>query len=257
MTTDLPHMVIDVNFTITQTTIIKNLILPRETTNISMNIPTRHPNMTLMPTTQIICPLQLHPTKPIILVTLPKINITRILNNRHMTTIITLLNTMTTLMMIGSKITDMKPTYPPNTNYSTQAPTPLPTQDLIPMTFIVPCLIEKAPFGSPLTVLLDSGSISTWINQHCLPHHIHGRTVPTITGSTMAGAFKSTKELVLNEMVLPELCRNTYLPKCPARIFNADCRYDMILGHNALRSLHITLDFDHKTSSRLLECRYR
>ena len=162
-----------------------------------------------------------------------------------------LLNTMTTLTMIGSKITDMKPTYPhpptppppPNTNYSTQAPTPLPTQDLIPTTFIVPRLIEKVPFGLPLTVLLDSGSMSTWINQRCLPHHIHGRTVPAITGSTMAGTFKSTKELILSNMVLPELRRNTYLPKCPARIFNADCRYDMILGRDTLCYLRITLDF--------------
>ena len=112
------------------------------------------------------------------------------------------------------------------------------------MTFIVPRLMEKVPFGSPLTVLLDSGSTSTWINHRCLPNNVHGRTVLTITGSTMAGTFKSTKEIVLSDMILPELRQNTYLPKCPARIFNADCRYDMILGRDALRSLHITLDFD-------------
>ena len=80
------------------------------------------------------------------------------------------------------------------------------------MTFIVPRLMEKAPFGSPLTVLLDSGSTSTWINQHCLPHHIHGRTVPTIMGSTLAGTFKSTKEIVLSDMVLPELCQKPIFP---------------------------------------------
>ena len=102
------------------------------------------------------------------------------------------------------------------------------------MTFIVPRLMEKVPFGSPLTVLLDSGSTSTWINHRCLPNDIHGRTVSTITGSTMAGTFKSTKEIVLSDMILPELRQNTYLPKCPARIFNADCRYDMILGRDAL-----------------------
>ena len=112
MAVDLPHTALDVNFTITQTTTIKNLILLREAINISTNIPTRHPNTTLMPTTQIICPLRLRLTKPIILVTPPKINITRTLNNRHMTAIIMLLDTMTTLTMIGSKITDMKPTYP-------------------------------------------------------------------------------------------------------------------------------------------------
>ena len=60
----------------------------------------------------------------------------------------------------------------------------------------------------------------------------------------MAGTLKSTKELVLSDMVLPKLSQNTYLPKCPARIFNADCRYDMTLGHDALCSLRITLDFD-------------
>ena len=112
------------------------------------------------------------------------------------------------------------------------------------MTFIVPRLMEKVPFGSPLTVLLDSGSTSTWINHRCLPNDVHGRTVSTIMGSTIAGTFKSTKEILLSDMILPELRRNTYLPKCPARIFNADCRYDMILGRDALQSLRITLDFD-------------
>ena len=63
-------------------------------------------------------------------------------------------------------------------------------------------------------------------------------------GTTMAGTYKSTEEIILCDMVLPELCRNSFLPKCPARIFNADCHYDMILGCNALCSLHITLDFD-------------
>ena len=112
------------------------------------------------------------------------------------------------------------------------------------MTFLVPHLMENVPFGSLLTILLDSGSTSTWISQSCLPNHIHGRTVTSIMGSTMAGTFKSTEEIILSNMVLPELCQNSYLPKCPAQIFNADCCSDMILGHDALHSLCITLDFD-------------
>ena len=120
---DLPHMALAINFITTQTIIIKNLILPTKTTNISMNILTCLP-MTPMPMILIMYllqHLQLQPRLPklIMLVTLPKINITRILNNCGMMITIMSLNMTTMLMTIGSKTTDMKHTYHTHTHTHT------------------------------------------------------------------------------------------------------------------------------------------
>ena len=60
----------------------------------------------------------------------------------------------------------------------------------------------------------------------------------------MAGNFRSNQELELSDIVLPELGRNISLPTLKTHIFNADCRYDLILGRDALRALRIHLDFE-------------
>ena len=117
--------------------------------------------------------------------------------------------------------------------------------DLVPMTFLRVSSIQGVQHDKALTVLLDSGSKTSWFSRRALPPGVFGTTVQTVEGATMAGTFRSNREVTLTNLVLPELCLNATLPEATARIFNADCRYDIILGRDMCRAFRIRLDFDN------------
>ena len=126
-------------------------------------------------------------------------------------------------------------------------PDPDPVKDPLPMSFCVAGRIQGQNFRKPLVALFDSGSTSTWINKKSLPKGIQGYTVANVTGTTLAGTFSSTEKVCLQDVSLPEFHSKRTLPKCSARVFHADCRYDIIVGRDVLRSFGILLDF--KTDS--------
>ena len=66
--------------------------------------------------------------------------------------------------------------------------------DLVPFTFNFVNQLQGVPFCYPLTVLLDSGSTSTFFSHCALSSDIQGTTVLTIHGATMAGEFQSNQE---------------------------------------------------------------
>ena len=89
------------------------------------------------------------------------------------------------------------------------------------------------PFSRPLSVLLDSGSTTSWFNKNTLAHSIKPTTVPYIKGTTMAGDFQSNQLLTLSDISLSELS-DLVLPTLLTRHFTASCHYDLILGHDVL-----------------------
>ena len=115
--------------------------------------------------------------------------------------------------------------------------------DLVPFSFIVPDTVQNVQFQRPLLVLFDSGSTTSWFNRKTLPTGVEATTVESITGSTMAGTFSSNQQVHLTNLVLPEFRHNQFIPDLPCRVFTAECRYDMILGRDALRRFGLELDF--------------
>ena len=59
----------------------------------------------------------------------------------------------------------------------------------------------------------------------------------------MAGEFNSNKLITLRNLVLPEIRHDIVLPELQARLFSAPCRYDIILGRDALRHFKVNLCF--------------
>ena len=55
----------------------------------------------------------------------------------------------------------------------------------------------------------------------------------------MAGEFNSDKQITLRNVVLPEMRHDIVLPELHARLFAAPCRYDIILGQDALRHFKV------------------
>ena len=112
------------------------------------------------------------------------------------------------------------------------------------MSFLVPEFLETTPSNKPYTVLFDSGSTSTWIARRCLPPDFTPCDAPPLTGTTLAGPFTSKAIVHLFGVRLPEFRRNVSLTELKARVFDNDCRYDIIMGRNTLQVFRIQLDFD-------------
>lgn len=116
--------------------------------------------------------------------------------------------------------------------------------DLVPMTFVIVKRIQNGAVSRPLVCLFDTGATSTWVKRKTLPRGTHGQTVPSHTSATLAGEFSSKEVVNLQDLTFPEFSPSRTYDRCPARVFDADCRYDIIFGRDMCRQLGIKLDME-------------
>ena len=115
--------------------------------------------------------------------------------------------------------------------------------DRLPMSFVIVKKVQNGVVSKPLTCLFDSGAKSAWINKKSVPPGIQGQTVPGITSKTLAGTFKSTEAVNLQNFTLPQFSKSRIYEKLTARVFHTPCRYDVIFGRDALRLFGMQVDF--------------
>ena len=118
-----------------------------------------------------------------------------------------------------------------------------PQDDKIPFAVMAVKVIGKHQLPKPLLALFDPGSTSTWINRKSIPEKVKGKRMKTLKGTTVAGNFVADRKVALQGLCFPEFNSNRELKKVEAMFFKADCRYDVILGRDALRMMGIKLDF--------------
>ena len=58
---------------------------------------------------------------------------------------------------------------------------------------------------------------------------------------TIAGEFTSSTKVTLQDICLPEFMSNRTFDSIEARVIGTDCRYDMIIGRDALRLFKLNL----------------
>ena len=105
-------------------------------------------------------------------------------------------------------------------------------QDLLPISLLVPKYIQNIPNHKVLTALFDSGGIISLIHKRRLLPNI----VPLIgrvqNFTTLAGNFQSNQQVLLEEIVLPEFKRTSYIDNQQCQVFSGPCCYDIILGRD-------------------------
>ena len=116
-------------------------------------------------------------------------------------------------------------------------------EDFVPMTTMLAGSIQQNGTAKPLLVLFDSGSKSNWMRRGALPNGVNGKVVKQRQGSTVAGSFSSSVEIDFQGIRLPEFYRNRTIDGFKAMVFNADCRYDVILGRDFLSVVGLQLDW--------------
>ena len=100
-----------------------------------------------------------------------------------------------------------------------------------------------------LKVLFDSGGSHTLISRAALPI---GVTTQSIAGGqracqTAAGNFQVTSTVRLRDCMLPEFDKTKRIHGVVAGIFDAPCKYDVVLGRDFLTNIGLIIDFDSQT----------
>ena len=122
-------------------------------------------------------------------------------------------------------------------------PTPKTTKctirrDLVPMTIMIVRTVQGQRLMRLLHVLFDSGSSCTLIHSRCLsPGAVTALSAQTRVTSTASGSFNASR---------------SYQPQChrsgvEARVFDADCRFDLILRQDFLTNAGLDVSFSDNT----------
>jgi hypothetical protein len=116
-------------------------------------------------------------------------------------------------------------------------------EDLLPCSLAIIHYIQKIHSTFPLRVLFDTGSDSTFMHEHALPPGATPRVIPKRSGQTLAGLLKTSREVWLQELILPEYSRSCRIDEQHAFVFSGSCDYDIIFGHDFLRKVGMVADF--------------
>ena len=115
--------------------------------------------------------------------------------------------------------------------------------DDVPMASCIVQLFQKKENRRPFIVLFDSGSSHTFWNIKSLPKGCVPLKVDAVQSSTLAGPMQSQLEVTLEHIVFPEFFRTRQVREVQAKVFNADCRYDAIIGRDMLKEMGLIIDF--------------
>ena len=114
----------------------------------------------------------------------------------------------------------------------------------VPSTLLVARAIQNHESLLPLKMSFDSGSSHTMIQARCLPVRATPSLLPKLSKfHTVAGAFDSSREVFLEDVVFPEFDKTKRLSGIPAFVFDSDCNYGMIVGRDVLHKIGLTLCF--------------
>ena len=108
-------------------------------------------------------------------------------------------------------------------------------------------LIQNKESDRLLRVLFDSGASHTLIHSSALPLNTHLFSLPHEEQcQTVAGTFTTSKTVRLRDIRLPEFDKNKRIHGVIARVFDAPCNYDVILGRDLLMDLGLVINFKTK-----------
>ena len=126
-----------------------------------------------------------------------------------------------------------------------KVPTPkinISEQQLVATTIMVVDTIHNHESTKLLRVLFDSGGSRTMINRRVLPKGVIPMGLKgKMRMNTLAGTYESGGEVYMKGLRLPELDKSRTVEGQRALVFDADCRYDVILGNDFINRVGIDI----------------
>jgi hypothetical protein len=81
------------------------------------------------------------------------------------------------------------------------------------------------------------------MHEHAFPPGATPRVIPKRSGQTLAGLLKTSREVWLQELILPEFSCSCRIDEQRAFVFSGSCDYDIIFGRDFLRKVGMITDF--------------
>ena len=120
-------------------------------------------------------------------------------------------------------------------------------QDLLPISIMIPKYTQDVTNQKVFTALFDSGGTISLIHEHVLMTNIKTIITKNLTFTTLAGKFQSNRQVLLQDIILPEFKRTAYMNSQACQVIIGTCSYNIILGQDFLRKVQFNINFDNNT----------
>ena len=98
-----------------------------------------------------------------------------------------------------------------------------------------------------MTAIFDSGNTISLIHNCVLLIEVTPLISTNQIFTTLAGKFYSNRQVLLQDIVLPEFKPTVYIINHTCQVFIGACSYDIILGQDFLWRIHFHINFDNNT----------
>ena len=132
--------------------------------------------------------------------------------------------------------------------YTIPTPKQVISDRLVATSIMVVQNIHNHESGKLLRVLFDTGGDRTMINRSALPRGVNPMALDKKARMvTLAGTYESGGEVMLKGLRLPEFDKSRNIEEQRALVFNAPCRYDVILGNDFINKVGIDIKGSNAT----------
>ncbi|KAG7359913.1 hypothetical protein IV203_035011 [Nitzschia inconspicua] len=125
----------------------------------------------------------------------------------------------------------------------------LSQEESLPLLLVITKGINETPHKLILRALADSGGSHCLVNANKIPSSIEIIKEPGRRFNTTQGNFNPIGYVNLKDVSFPEFSHTRRLPNVKCYVFDAPCRYDLIIGRDALRDCGMMIDFGNEQLS--------
>ena len=121
-------------------------------------------------------------------------------------------------------------------------------RSMIPTTLMLAKTISSCSSARLMRVLFDSGGTKTMIHKRVLPEMVQPKPLQEAKAiRTLAGSLVANAQVTLRGLCLPEFDKNRIVDEQKALVFDAPCRYDIIIGQDFLHKVGIDICYSNAT----------
>ncbi|KAG7360735.1 hypothetical protein IV203_035834 [Nitzschia inconspicua] len=125
----------------------------------------------------------------------------------------------------------------------------LSQEESLPLLLVITKGINETPHKLILRALADSGGSHCLVNANKIPAGIEIIKEPGRRFNTTQGNFTPIGYVNLKDVSFSEFSHTRCLPNVKCYVFDAPCRYDLIIGRDALRDCGTMIDFGNEQLS--------
>ncbi|KAG7345551.1 reverse transcriptase RNA-dependent DNA polymerase [Nitzschia inconspicua] len=150
-----------------------------------------------------------------------------------------------------AEIEELEPEYYDNetVNSTNNSSKQVTQEESLPLLLVITKGVNETPHKLILRALADSGGSHCLVKSDKIPTGVEIIKEPGRRFNTTQGNFNPIGYVNLKDVSFPEFSHTRRLPNLKCYVFDAPCRYDLIIGRDTLRDCGMMIDFGHEKLS--------